>query len=320
MYLEFYKLNSKPFTLAPDTKFYCNLPNHQAAFNVLLYTLRSGEDFVKITGEVGTGKTILCRKLLNSLQDTHFITAYIPNPDLSPLDLRKTLASELHIEFNKDITSPELLNLIFLKLSKLHAEGKRVVLIVDEAQTLPNESLESLRLLTNLETESEKLLQVVLFGQPELDQKLKRYEFRQLNQRIAHSYTLQPLSYPETEAYINHRLATAGHTTAVLFNEKAKKLIHQFSGGLPRVINILCQKALLAGYGNSQEIIDHQCVMKAVKDSEHIIVYKKPAKKAPWKMIAWITGAAVFIAACLAASYLVHIYYDNIIALFNKFA
>jgi hypothetical protein len=171
MYQTHFGLASLPFTITPDTGFFHNAGTHQEALNVLLVALRTGEGFIKVTGEVGTGKTLLCRQLLNNLE-ADFVTAYIPNPFLNPTALRMALAEELGIEFARNIGQHRLLKLITERLVELNAAGKRVVLLLDEAQAMPDDSLEALRLLTNLETEHDKLMQVVLFGQPELDRRL----------------------------------------------------------------------------------------------------------------------------------------------------
>jgi MSHA biogenesis protein MshM len=267
MYLEHFKLSKAPFTLTPNTEFFCHLPGHQEALNVLLISLQSGEGFIKIVGEVGTGKTLLCRLLLDKLDDS-FITAYIPNPDLSADGLRLAFAQELGIKKCENMTHPRLLEEINKRLLEYHSDGKRVVLLIDEAQALSEQCLEAVRLLTNLETESSKLLQVVLFGQPELDAKLNKTELRQLKQRITFAYQLAPLKESELDAYLCHRLSIAGYTYGSLFTYRAKRLLYKASQGLPRLLNILCHKALLVAYGKGQNHIDHNAIKKAIKDTE----------------------------------------------------
>ena len=206
MYLQHYSLSEPPFTLTPDTDFFFNYSSHQQALNVLLVALQGGEGFIKVTGEVGTGKTLVCRQLLNLLEE-NYVTAYIPNPCLNPTALRMALAEELGLEFARNIGQHRLLKLITERLLELHRNDKQVVLLLDEAQAIPDDSLEALRLLTNLETEKRKLLQVVLFGQPELDVRLAQRNFRQLKQRIVFSYQLHPLTRRALGEYVRHRLA-----------------------------------------------------------------------------------------------------------------
>lgn len=269
MYLDHFKLNTHPFSLTPNTSFYCELPSHQEALNTLILSLGSGEGFIKIVGEVGTGKTLLCRLLLNSLDDK-FVTAYIPNPDLTAESLRLAVAKELGIENPEVIPNHSLTENINKRLLEIHQSGKRAVLLVDEAQTMADSSLEAVRLLTNLETEEEKLLQVVLFGQPELDTKLDNPSLRQLKQRITFSYYLKPLGEKEMEAYLCHRLAKAGYTYGVLFTRRAKRLLFRASGGLPRLLNILCHKAMLVAYGKGEANVGRQAILKAIADTEYV--------------------------------------------------
>lgn len=270
MYLEHFQLKQFPFALSPNTEFFCHLKGHQEALNVLLYGINAGEGFIKVIGEVGTGKTILCRKILKTL-DNSFVTAYIPNPDLNPLELRKAFAQELGINVSAQIDRCDLLNLISNKLLSLAALGKKVILIIDEAQALPDKSLETLRLLTNLETESEKLLQVILFAQPEFDERLKSCHFRQLNQRVTFSYRLKPIRKDDLHSYLCYRLAVAGCTRGSLFDKKACNLLYHASKGLPRIINILSHKALLACYGFGDQIVGRKAMLRAISDSRDII-------------------------------------------------
>ncbi len=270
MYLEHFQFKQFPFALTPNTAFFCNLPGYQEALNVLLFGVNAGEGFIKVIGEVGSGKTILCRKLLRALS-APFVTAYIPNPDLNSLELRKAFAHELGIKFPSNIDQFDLLNLLTNKLLTLSAEGKRVVLVIDEAQVLPDKSLEALRLLTNLETESDKLLQVILFAQPELDERLNQRHLRQLNQRIAFSYHLKPIGRDDLHFYLNHRLLVAGCTQGLMFDRKARALLYRASKGIPRVINILSHKALLASYGLGERFVSRKSMLRAINDSQEII-------------------------------------------------
>ena len=269
MYLDHFNMTTVPFSLTPNTQFFCQLPGHQEALNVLLISLQSGEGFIKIVGEVGTGKTLICRLLMDML-DENYVTAYIPNPDLNADGLRLAVAHELGVDEDEKISQHRLLEKINQRLLELNSQGKRVVLLVDESQALSEDCLEAIRLLTNLETESTKLLQVVLFGQPELDVKLNKASLRQLKQRITFSYYLQPIKETELDAYLCHRLATAGYTYGSLFTNKARQLLYRSSQGLPRLLNILCHKALLVAYGRGQAHVDHHAIKKAIIDTESV--------------------------------------------------
>ncbi len=274
MYLEHFNLKEFPFTVTPNTDFFCNLAGYQAALNVVLLSLRNGEGFLKVVGEVGAGKTLLCRMLLERLNDD-FVTAYIPNPDLSPIGLRKALAQELGLPSPYPRSQHTLLEHITKQLIALHESGKRVVLLIDEAQAMSFECLEALRLLTNLETKTIKLLQVVLFGQPELNVKLNQPNMRQLKQRISFSHLLPPLTRPELDAYLCHRLAMAGHTTGTLFTRRACNFLFRKSRGIPRVINILCHKALMFAYGRGETEIHTKAMHAATHDTEYVITQEK---------------------------------------------
>lgn len=267
MYLEHFKLQDYPFTITPNTHYYCALPSHNAALNTLLFSVRSGEGFIKIVGEVGTGKTLLCRLLMERLTD-EFVTVYIPNPDLNPSALRRAVAKELGIDYDANVDDPDLIDRIYQRLLELHKAHKAVVLLCDEAQALPTESLEALRLLTNLETETTKLLQVVLFGQPELDQRLNQKNLRQLKQRISFSYTLMPLKRGDLSTYLYHRVAVAGYTYGSLFSHMATNLLFRASRGMPRVVNLAAHKALLVAYGRGEKQVSFRAMYKALKDTQ----------------------------------------------------
>ena len=269
MYLYHFGLKELPFTLTPNTNFYLALAPHDEAFDVLLTALKSGEGFIKVVGEVGTGKTLLCRKLLNEIPE-HFVTAYIPNPYLQPDELRRAVAAELGVKQAQRMSAQLLTQRIQHRLLELHQEGHSVVLILDEAQALPEESLEALRLFTNLETETRKLLQVVLFAQPELDQRLAQEKFRQLKQRITFSYQLRAMNSIEVSHYIEHRLQVAGYKGASLFNAKLCQKIARASKGVPRIVNILCHKMLMLGYGQGTYEITGKHFSLAAKDTESV--------------------------------------------------
>jgi len=290
MYLEHFKINELPFTLTPNTQFFCELPGHQSAFNVLMVAISNGEGFIKIIGDVGTGKTLLCRKVLNSL-DNKFVTAYIANPNLSPLALYRAIAKELSIEIHQNIDQFSILELIYQRLIFLHGNNKHAVLLIDEAQALPQTTLESLRLITNLETESTKLLQVVLFGQQELDVRLKHTSFRQLRQRITFSYRLIPLRRNDIETYLCHRLAMAGYTRGVLFTRRACRTLYQWSRGTPRLINILCHKAMMVAYGRGRTKVTAYEVRQAIRDTESVA--QSRIYKIAWVICSMLIGVVL---------------------------
>jgi MSHA biogenesis protein MshM len=287
MYKTHFGLRELPFGITPDTSFFFACANYQEALNTLLIATRNGEGFIKITGEVGVGKTLLCRKFMSTL-DKSFVTAYIPNPYLEPRTLMLALADELEIPQDKNVDQHLLLKSINHRLLILAREGKRVVLCLDEAQAMPIESLEALRLLTNLETEKRKLLQIVMFGQPELDRKLQQEAIRQLNQRITFHYHLGPLTKDDMEFYVSHRLSVAGYTGSRLFNRGAVKALYAASGGIPRLVNILAHKALMLAYGEGKQQVNAQQVQAAAKDTGS-------AKKPGWSW-AWL-GVLVLLVA-----------------------
>ena len=291
MYQQHFGLREPPFCLTPDTSFFYNYPGHQEALNVLLVALRMGEGFIKVTGEVGTGKTLICRKLLNMLGEDDVVTAYIPNPFLAPTALRHALAEELGIEYARNIGQHRVLQLINEKLMALRGDGRRVVLLIDEAQALPEESLEAIRLLTNLETEKSKLLQVVLFGQPELDEHLDRRSVRQLKQRITFSYNLQPLSCNGVAGYLQHRLKVAGSTRSELFHSAAIKQLCRGSRGVPRLVNIIANKALLVAFGEGAGTVSRKHVRRAITDTEDATVPRSPLRTL-WLSLLGITASS----------------------------
>jgi MSHA biogenesis protein MshM len=229
--------------------------------------LQTGEGFIKVTGEVGTGKTLICRKLMNELPK-RFHCAYLPNPYLSPAELRWAVALELGLKYSANIDQMQLTGLIQQQLLALSAHGHSIVLVLDEAQALPDDSLEALRLFTNLETESRKLLQVVLFAQPELDERLNLHHFRQLRQRITFSYILRALSKDETCAYVQHRLSVAGRVGEPLFTDKDIRVLALAARGIPRLINILAHKALLLSFGEGATRVQYQHIKAAISDTQ----------------------------------------------------
>jgi MSHA biogenesis protein MshM len=270
MYLAHFGLSEPPFALTPDTAYAFSTRSHQEALNTLLVAADAGEGFIKISGEVGTGKTLLCRRFLAALasRGAGFVTCYLPNPNLSPRTLMLSLAEELGETLPASADQYTLHKTINQRLLELASADLRVVLCLDEAQALSLESLEALRLLSNLETEKRKLMQVVLFGQPELDTKLQMNELRQLRQRIAFAYRLCGLSRSELGFYVEHRLRVAGHVGAPVFSAAALRRLHGASGGTPRVVNILAHKALLAVFGEGGASVERRHVRAAERDSD----------------------------------------------------
>ena len=232
-----------------------------------MLALNDGEGFVKISGEVGTGKTLLCRRLLQSLGDD-WVTAYLPNPNLDPDTLFLAIAEELGIKDAGGLDQFHLMRRINLALLDLARNKKRVAICIDEAQAMPVPTLEALRLLSNLETEKRKLLHIVLFGQPELDERLRRPEIRQLLQRITFHYRLRGVRKNEIGLYLSHRLRVAGYRGDELFSSAALRALHRASGGTPRLINILAHKSLLSVFGEGRQRAELRHVRLARKDTE----------------------------------------------------
>jgi len=299
MYLSFFNLKEMPFSLTPNTEFFCALEPHNEAMQVLFTALNMGEGFIKVTGEVGTGKTLLCRKLLNSLPKNmvNMVTAYLPNSYLNPEELRWAFASELGLELDQQLDQQALIQKIQHKLLELHKNGQTVVLIIDEAQCLSWDTLEALRLFTNLETESKKLLQVVLFGQPELDEKLANERVRQLRQRISFSYKLRPMNDSEVVHYIQHRLTVAGNDALdknnppKLFPNNLGLQIAKASRGIPRLVNLLCHKVLLQAFGEGAQELKAKHIQAAIKDTEDCTEINNTN---------WLIGGSVLVSAFVA--------------------
>jgi len=287
MYQAFYGLNEAPFTIAPNPKYLFLSQQHQQAVTHLQYCLKEGGGFVLLTGEVGTGKTTLARSLLSQLDDSTDI-ASILNPSLSEIELLATLCDELKIEYSVEPTLKQLTDKLSQFLLNNHQHGRNTLLVIDEAQHLRSEVLEQLRLLTNLETDHKKLLQVVLIGQPELQQQLKQNHLRQLAQRITARYHLLPLNNVDVSAYIAHRLAIAGRDGA-LFSKAACHRIHQLSGGIARIINLICDKALLQAYGQQLTEIGPKTVNEVAKDILAIDQQSPTVSEKPWLVPALVS-------------------------------
>ena len=277
MYASHFGLTELPFSITPDTSFFYGHSSYQDALNTLLVSVRSGEGFIKVVGEVGTGKTLLCRKLLASLEED-FVTAYIPNPYLEPMTLLLAVADELGVAYGGQVNQHHLLKSITSFLVDVHARGRRVVVCLDEAQAMPIETLEALRLLSNLETERRKLLQVVLFGQPELDARLDDPSIRQLRQRISFSCNLGAMSVEDVEYYVAHRLGVAGYRGPRLFSREAVHTLHRASRGIPRLVNVLAHKAMIAAFGEGVHLIGMRYVKEAVADTESTRLWLTPQR------------------------------------------
>ncbi|HVU26121.1 MAG TPA: AAA family ATPase [Verrucomicrobiae bacterium] len=266
MYLEFYGLQRPPFDITPNPRFLFHSAKHREALNHLLYGIRERKGFVQLTGEVGAGKTTLCRALLEQL-DPRFTTALILNPALSAEELVKSIALEFHLPVNgfDRLETIAVFNEFLLSQTE---RGLETALIIDEAQNLSEELLEQVRLLSNIETDNRKLLQIVLLGQPELRDKLNSQRLRQLRQRITVRYHLAPLTRAEMKQYIRHRLELAGANGALTFTPLALWRIYFYSGGVPRLINALCDKALLAGFVEKSQRITNKMVGRAIRELE----------------------------------------------------
>jgi len=287
VYQTHFGLSEAPFGLTPNTGFYYGLPPHEEAMQVLRVALGQGEGFIKVTGEVGTGKTLLLRKLMGELAEACQLI-YLPNPALSPDELRQALACELGLAV--DGGSLALTDAIHRRLVALRQADKPVVVLLDEAQALPDETLEALRLFGNLETESSKLLQVVLFGQPELDQRLAQPQLRQLRQRITFSYRLRPLLRQEAQAYLEYRLRVSGYRGGPLFAGRSARLLWRASRGIPRLLNILAHKSLMLAYGQGQGRVLGRHVRQAARDTE---AAREPGRALGWALILLLSVGAV---------------------------
>jgi MSHA biogenesis protein MshM len=264
-YLKHFGLRELPFGITPDTSYFFACRSIQEALNTLLVAVANGEGFIKITGEVGTGKTLLCRKFLSTLS-ANWVSAYIPNPNLEPRALVLALAEELGVP--GESSGPHRLEKeLMQRLLDIARQGKRVVLCMDETQAMPLATLETVRLLTNLETEKRKLMQVVLFGQPELDRNLSSESVRQLRQRITFQYVLKALGRKEVADYVAHRLTIAGYSGQALFTSGALTELHAASRGVPRLVNILAHKSLLTLYGEGGRQAERRHVRCAVEDT-----------------------------------------------------
>jgi general secretion pathway protein A len=278
MYLEFYGFRENPFHLTPDPRFVFLSKTHREAFAHLLYGIQNRVGFIALTGEVGSGKTTVLRTFLSHLDADHYRTALIFNPLQSPCDFLQSINRELGIP---PPTAPgeSPLDALNQYLLRENASGRTVVLVVDESQNLSAATLEQVRLVSNLETDREKLIQIILSGQPELGQMLKRKELRQLSQRITVAHNLQPMDFHDTVHYIKHRLRVAGARGGVFFSKPALKRIHRYSGGLPRLINAACDRALLGGFTREASKITSRLASEAIKDLKRETAFHLPKRR-----------------------------------------
>ena len=265
MYKQFYSLKENPFNITSDPFFFFASSRHQEAFVHLQYGIESRKGIIVVTGEIGTGKTTLCRTLLNRLDDK-IKTALILNPSFSDLQLLQMIIRDLGIDCPPKGNKLDLVGTITQFLVEQSSKGNNVAVVIDECQNLNVRQLEQIRLLSNLETEKEKLLQIILVGQPELLKKLQDQGLRQLNQRVAVRYHILPLDKDEIAGYINHRLKTAQADPKLEFAPEAVDMIYSYSGGTPRLINILCDRALLAGFVNNTFTITTDVIRSSARE------------------------------------------------------
>ncbi len=267
MYEQFYKLKEKPFNNNPDPRFFYPSPKHDEALNRLLYAIRERKGFVVITGEIGSGKTTVCRALLNKLDQTSEV-CMITNTHLNAKELIIAILEDLDVPY-KSGTKVKLLSQLNDYLIQKMQEDKNIILIIDEAQNLTPSVLEEIRMLSNLETDTEKLIQIILMGQPQLREKLRLKELEQLKQRIAVYYHLYPLTKEETFGYVNHRLGVASANGASpIFRPEALEIVYKFSQGIPRLINYACDNALLSGFVYEKPQIDQDLMIEVASESE----------------------------------------------------
>lgn len=296
MYLNQFGFQEKPFHITPNPRFIFLSKNHKDAFGHLLYGIQQRVGFLSLTGEVGTGKTTVLRTLLGQLGDEDYCLALILNPCLSALELMETIHREFSIPSSEGQNLGQLHDSLNRFLLEQRENGKTVVLVVDEAQNLEPSVLEQLRLLSNLETETDKLIQMVLVGQPELEELFDRPDLRQLRQRLVVRYRLMPMDAEDSEAYIRHRLKVAGWKGGRLFNAKALQAVYRLTGGTPRMINILCDRALLVAYSQDLDEIDGRVIRVAQSELSQV---EEPVKRSFFSQLALVLLFLLFILTSL---------------------
>lgn len=301
MYKDYFGLKEDPFSIAPDPQFLYMSDRHREALAHLIYGMKADSGFVLLTGEVGTGKTTVCRCLLGQIPENSEI-AFILNPKLSVVELLATICDELGISYPKGSSSIKVfIDLINNYLLDAHSQGKQTVLIIDEAQNLSVDVLEQIRLLTNLETDKRKLLQVIMLGQPELNQILDRSEMRQLAQRVTARYHLEPLSRNEIEGYLSHRLAVAG-VERPLFPQATVNKLYRLTCGVPRLINLLCDRALLGAYVKGLNVVSPQLLTIAASEVFGKTNASREEKGNPWQ---WLLVALLSLILMIGVYFLV---------------
>ncbi|HZB24933.1 MAG TPA: AAA family ATPase [Vicinamibacterales bacterium] len=295
MYEDYYGFAEKPFSLTPDARYLFKSASHEGAFELLQYAIRRREGFIVLTGDIGTGKTTLCRAVMSTMHPRTF-TALVLNPFLSEEELLRQVLVDFGIVSRDEIkrgrlagvSKQELIDTLNDFLLSLQPLGASAVLILDEAQNLPRQVLEQIRILSNLETDTEKLLQIVLAGQLNLRDLLRSPELRQLDQRVSLRYELKPLCRDDTGSYVAHRLAVAGGAASVSFTGRAVDLLHRTTGGIPRLINLVCDRALLCGYSERTSRIGPDMVRKAAASLD-----LAPRRRS---IGAWVRGGAAAVA------------------------
>ena len=292
MYLEHFGLRESPFRITPHTDFFFDGAERGATLSALLYAVLHEEGIIKVSGEVGSGKTMLCRVLMERLP-VEVDTVFLANPSLSRQEIMQAIAEDLNVEYSRDSATAAMRALV-ARLIELHASGRRAVILIDEAHAMPPETLEQVRHLSNLETRRHKLLQIVLFGQPELDEMLDAPSMRQLKDRITHSFRTRPLSAEEAARYLGFRMRAAGYKGPDVFAPRAIALITRAASGLTRRINILADKALLAAYTEDTHGVGERQVRAAIRDSEFARLAARPGWY--WRIAGWTVAAAALLA------------------------
>jgi MSHA biogenesis protein MshM len=306
MYEEYFGLKRPPFRITPDTSLFYDGGQRGDILGALVYAVHRGEGIIKVVGEVGSGKTMLCRMLQLELPDDVEII-YIANPSVSAQDILFVIANELDFEVDRDASKHEVMTMLQNYLLKKHEEDKQVVLFVEEAQGMPLETLEEIRLLSNLETDQNKLLQIILFGQPELDENLADQSIRQLRERITHDFQLKPLDAEQIHSYLNYRLREVGYTGPELISKKLAARMAAHSEGLLRRINILADKMLLSAFADGTHTLTTKHLQDAVKDSGFMPIHRR---RLPWTW--WLVGLfGVLVILALAIAVMTNPYYSQ---------
>jgi type II secretory pathway predicted ATPase ExeA len=296
VYYAHFGLTQPPFTITPNTEFFFPGGNRGAVLEALIYAITHDQGIIKLTGEVGTGKTMLCR-MLESRLPANVETAYLANPNVSPAEILRAIAHELHLAFSNNASRLEVTQTLHQHLLAQHSANKKVVVFVEESQNMPIETLEEIRLLSNLETAQHKLLQIVLFGQPELNENLLRPEIRQLKDRITHNFSLNPLKTNEVHDYLMHRMRTAGYRGPDLFPEKVVHYIAKAADGLTRRINIIADKTLLAAFADNTHSLKLKHAKLAVRDIELKVGIRRPLRLragAVWLLSGIALGVSIY--------------------------